>query len=192
MEAWLVTIVPQAAENLESCFANGYFLGQLLYCLGLMDQFTRMVNSERYTDSNLGQVAAALALIGIDLSPERVKTQAKGYIHVVLNALYAKLQTAAAQQVLKKPKRPKPKAKLGSLEAISRKFEEERLRQVESAVRSHHHQEDEYRQVKVSQYLGKRLQDAMDNMQANHIFKQQWEAQCKKKAGDAQQLRRRP
>jgi hypothetical protein len=85
-------MLPQAYSELEDFFANGYFLAQLLYSLGLMENFGKIVNSDRFTDKNLAQVVATLELIGIELDVRRLKTRSKRYVQSVLATLYEKVQ----------------------------------------------------------------------------------------------------
>jgi adenylate kinase family enzyme len=180
MEAWLTEILPQADSQLEDFFANGYFLGQLLYSLGLMENFGKIVNSDRYTDKNLAQVAATLELIGIELDVGRLKTRSERYVQSVLATLYDKVQLASSQKVLKNRSPTKPQA--GSFD--HKKFEQERLRQVEHAIHCHQEQEEAFRL-----YVAKRRTDHLDTIQANHIFMQQWEAEGKKKWAANQEVK---
>lgn len=139
MESWISSVIPQLGTDLEGSFANGYYLGQLLYSVGLVKNFESMVNSERYADQNLKIAAATLRPLKICLDQERVKAKSVGYIQSVLVALYANVQAIAAQDELPRKKHPSEAERRG-VQGPSR-FEQERLRQISHAIEAHKQQE---------------------------------------------------
>lgn len=191
MEPWLTEILPQLDSDFETYFANGYFLSQLLYSLGLMENFGKIVNSDRFADKNLAQVAATLELIGIELDADRIKARTSGYVRDILRTLHEKVQLASSQKV---PKKKKVSAALETVDAATyedrqKKFEQERMRQVAHAIHSHQEQEEAFKKVRDRQYLAKHRQDHLDTISANHIFMQQWEAEGKKNWAANQQVK---